>query len=126
MPRSFLEEAAARSRSLQLWYELLGQREVIHLENPVAGDMLETPGGGGAVRAATERRYADGRGGVEESGGRRGGRGGGREEQMELLVPISVNHFRYKLLVCFATTHTEVHSLNMWYSQVVWLTSAPE
>ena len=34
VPRSFLEEAASRSSSLQLCYELLGTHEIVRLENP--------------------------------------------------------------------------------------------
>lgn len=91
VPRAFLEEAAARSRSLQLGYELLGQREMVRLENPVAKDVSKTPGGRGAIGAEAERRNAGERGGGERSEGRRGE----REEEGGLLVPISVNHFRY-------------------------------
>eukprot|EP00752_Nemacystus_decipiens_P003390 g3137.t1 len=83
VPRAFLEEAAARSRSLRLGYDLLGQREMIHLKNPVAvaGAALKAPGGCGDVEG----------GGGDGSAGRRGKR---EEEERGSLVPISVNHFR--------------------------------
>lgn len=99
VPRAFLEEAAARSRPLQLRYELLGQREVIRLENPVAGEVLGNAGGGGAVGAAARRTHAGERGGGQGSRGRREG----QEEDWGALVPISVNHFRYTSsgVVCY-------------------------
>eukprot|EP00903_Cladosiphon_okamuranus_P014535 g13482.t1 len=86
VPRTFLEEAAARSRSLQLQYELLGQREVIHLGNPVAAGTRETRVGGGG----TDRRYTGQRTAAEGGGGRLRG----HEDMGGLLVPITVNHFR--------------------------------
>ena len=103
VPRAFLEEAAARSRSLQLEYDLLGQREMVHLENPVAGDVMETQGGDGAVGAAVGRRYTGSRDGDERSDTRRGR----RDAERGLLATIPVNHFRY--VVTCLTTWPSIH-----------------
>ena len=92
MPRALLEEAAARSCPLQLQYQLLGQREEVWLENPLAQAPLETlPSGGDAAEASASQRFGDTRAEDEGAGERRGGR---RNYEEGLLMPVSVNHFR--------------------------------
>lgn len=93
VPRVLLEEAAARSCSLQLQYQLLGQREVICLENPVEQAPEETPRSSDAPDGASPApgRFTHNRAEEEVGGGRRGG---GRGDKAELLETIPVNHLR--------------------------------
>lgn len=88
VPRAFLEEAASGSRSLQLRYELLGQREVISLKNPLADAAVSSE-----WRAGRGLQRSRGRGGV--SGGATGKAGRGpRDREVGSLVPLPVNHLR--------------------------------
>ncbi|CAM9862354.1 unnamed protein product, partial [Hapterophycus canaliculatus] len=88
VPKAFLEEAVEHSRSLQLRYELLGQREVISLKNPLAAVATHSKNSSAchAVRSA-ERNGGDGAAKGEE------GRGA-HHRRLGLLMPVSVNHLR--------------------------------
>lgn len=85
VPRVFLEEAAARSRSLQLRYELLGQRDEILLENPLVAETIRAESSRGCGFPRRAGRNGEGRG--------RGGRGA-RDQTSGSLMPVSVNYFR--------------------------------
>ncbi len=93
VPRVLQEEAAALCCSLQLQYQLLGQREVICLENPVAQAPAETSRSGELAAGASSapNRFTHNRA-DEELGG--DNRGGGRGDEAELLETIPVNHLR--------------------------------
>lgn len=86
VPRAFLEEAFAHSRSLQLRYDFLGRREVFCLDNPAL-----------ARGGATKTRGKDAEGRAE---GKRGKEQLSRWPRHEELVRVPVKSFRSDFVRC--------------------------
>lgn len=77
-----------RSRSLQLRYELLGQQEVIFLENPLVA---------AATRSERSRGYHAGRPagrGGDDRVAKAKGEQGGQSRRVGSLMSLSVNYLR--------------------------------